>query len=78
MIKDIKKGIMKKIKYCLLCQRNVQLSKNFNWGIFLASWLLFGVGGIIYIIWYVIKPATVCPLCGTNKLIDLKENNEKN
>jgi hypothetical protein len=50
------------IQYCPLCERQVEPIKKFSWGWFLV-WCLTGVGGIFYILWYLVKPKNRCPIC---------------
>lgn len=54
---------MAKIRYCPLCERNVAAKKKFSWPIFLLLCLTM-VGGVFYLIWYIIKPKNACPICG--------------
>ncbi len=58
-----------RVLYCPLCERNVQLKKHFSWPIFLLGLLLFGVGAVVYILWYIIKPGDACPICGGKKFM---------
>lgn len=58
-----------KVLYCPLCERNVQLKKHFSWPIFLLGLLLFGVGAVVYILWYIIKPGDACPICGGKRFM---------
>lgn len=50
------------MKYCKHCERMVQPMKSFNWGAFLLL-CLTGIGGIFYLIWWLIK-GKQCPICG--------------
>lgn len=59
---------MANIKYCPLCERNVPATKKFNWPIFLLFCITM-IGGIFYIIWYIIRPNNRCPICGSNGLM---------
>jgi len=55
------------VKYCPLCDRNVEATKSFNWPIFIILLLCGGIG-IFYFIYYLLKPKNRCPICGTKKL----------
>ena len=52
------------MRYCKYCKREVKGTKKFNWIIFILGLLLFGVPGLIYLLWYMIKRSTKCPICG--------------
>ena len=58
---------MSKIRYCPLCERNVSAKKKFSWPIFLLL-CITGIGGIFYIVWYIVKPKNICPICGGGSL----------
>jgi hypothetical protein len=47
---------MSQIKYCKLCQRNVEPTKEFNWLIFIF------LCGLFYLPLYLAQPAK-CPVC---------------
>lgn len=49
-------------KYCTQCDRNVTPKKRFNWSIFLLLCLTL-VGGIFYVIWFILRPNNRCPIC---------------
>jgi predicted nucleic acid-binding Zn ribbon protein len=51
------------MKYCKNCQQEVKGQKKFNWIIFILGLLCFGVGGIVYLIYYGLKRKH-CPICG--------------
>ena len=55
------------IKYCNLCKRQVNATKKFSWVWFLIWALCFGVGAIVYLIYFLLKPNNKCPICG-NKI----------
>ncbi len=55
------------IRYCENCGKNVIPIKRFNWSMFLFLCLTF-IGGIWYLWWYIFKPKTICPLCGSDGL----------
>lgn len=59
---------MANVKYCPLCQRNVEPTKKFNWPIFIILLIIAIVPGILYYIYYLLKPKNVCPICGTKRL----------
>jgi len=51
-------------KYCLNCQQTVNAKKGFSWIIFLLLLVAgFGVGGVAYVLYWLIKSKT-CPICG--------------
>jgi len=55
---------MAKLRYCTLCEREVEIRKRFNWLAFLL--LLFFLppfGGILYLFVYLFKQRR-CPICG--------------
>ena len=37
--------------------------EDFNWVAFILWFLLAGIGGIVYLIYYASKPSTQCPVC---------------
>ena len=55
------------IIYCKLCDRNISPVKFFNWGMFLLL-CITGIGGIFYIMWYIVRPKNRCPICRSTKL----------
>lgn len=59
---------MAKIRFCNLCDRNVAPRKKFNWTIPILGLLTFGIISIMYLIYYVLKPANACPICGNTQL----------
>lgn len=57
------------IKFCNLCNRNVQLKKTFSWFWFIAPGLFtVGMTSVIYLAYYFVVKKAVCPLCGTNNM----------
>jgi len=62
---------MARVKYCPLCQRAVEPVKKWSWGWFLLGVILFGVGAIVYVLYYLMfAPKKYCPICGTKRLQD--------
>jgi hypothetical protein len=59
---------MAKIRFCNLCDRNIAARKKFNWTIFLLLCLTM-IGGIFYIIWFIMKGGDACPICGNTSLL---------
>ena len=59
--------------FCELCQREVGTTKKFNWIIFIIGLLLFGVGGIAYLIYYFMFAPKICNICGSKKLKKVKK-----
>jgi len=53
--------------YCNLCERSVGGEKKFNIILFVILLLLFGVGAVIYLAYYLFLQAKKCPIC-KNKL----------
>ena len=51
---------------CSNCGKAVQPTKKFSWVLFIILLLLFGVPGLIYLIYYWSKTAKLCPACGKN------------
>ena len=51
-------------KYCLNCKKNVRPEKKFSI-VWFVIWLLFwGVGCLVYLLYYAImKYANLCPIC---------------
>jgi hypothetical protein len=60
---------MAKIRFCNLCDRNVAPKKKFNWSIFLVGLLTFGIVSTMYLIYFIVKPADACPMCGNTELL---------
>lgn len=59
---------MANIKYCPLCQRNVEPVKKWSWAWFFFLWLTVA-GPIVYILWYFLFAGKkYCPICGTKRL----------
>jgi len=56
------------IKYCLLCQRNIEPVKKVNWIVFIILLLIGIVPGLIYFAYYLLKPKNRCPICGAKNL----------
>lgn len=56
------------IMYCELCKRDVPGSRKFNWILFIILMALGFVPGIIYCLFYLMKPANKCPICGVKCL----------
>ncbi|MGL5766032.1 MAG: hypothetical protein ACRCX8_10370 [Sarcina sp.] len=56
-----------KIGYCELCKRDVPMNRKFNWVAFLLWCLVCGVGGFVYIAYYLFKSRNRCPICN-NKI----------
>jgi hypothetical protein len=64
------------MKYCKICRLWVKPRREFNMMWFLLIWFiimwllawmaLLGVGAIIYLIYYAVKPK-VCPICGQKR-----------
>ena len=52
------------MKYCKSCQREVKPVKKFSWPIFILGALLFGVGAIVYLLYYWLLKSKQCPICG--------------
>ena len=53
------------MKYCKNCKQNVRATKKFSWFWFLAGLVCFGVGAMVYLVYYWLKPANKCPMCGS-------------
>lgn len=51
------------MKFCPSCLKNVSPIKRFNWAVFLLLCITM-IGGIFYLVWYIIKPKNRCPICG--------------
>lgn len=60
-------------KYCPLCDRNVEPTKKFNWPIFIIALIFCFFPGLLYFIYYLLKPKNVCPICGTKKLQSIEK-----
>jgi len=52
---------MAEIRYCELCNRNVEPAKKFNWLVFIF------LCGLFYLLYYPFKSKR-CPICGTTHL----------
>lgn len=53
-------------KYCNLCMRHVEPTKRVNWLLFLILLLIGVFPAILYGLYYMIKPRTLCPICGND------------
>jgi hypothetical protein len=73
--KELRKEDMAKVRYCVSCEKNVSAEKKFSLPIFLL-FCLTGIGGIIYLIWYIVKPRNRCPICRTPGLMPAKSAQE--
>lgn len=51
---------------CNACSRQVIPMKAFSWPWFLMWLLLTGVGGVLYLIYYLTKTPRVCPACSSD------------
>lgn len=49
-------------KRCSYCEKFVAPSKDFSWAWFLF-FCLTGIGGILYILYYLFFKSRVCPIC---------------
>lgn len=47
---------------CNSCGNNVTPCKRFSWFWFIML-CLTGIGGVFYLMWYLIKPEDSCPVC---------------
>jgi hypothetical protein len=62
------------MKYCKSCEQPVKGTKKFSWIIFLLGLLTFGIGSLLYVIYYVVvKNKNKCPMCGT-KTISMRKH----
>lgn len=52
--------------YCNLCMRNVMPTKKVNWILFIILLVIGILPGILYAFYYLIKPKTLCPICGND------------
>ncbi|MFX1582184.1 MAG: hypothetical protein ACFFCJ_08160, partial [Promethearchaeota archaeon] len=53
-------------RYCMLCERYVEPTKKFNWAVFLLLlFLTLGFGALIYLLYYICKTSSNCPICGS-------------
>jgi len=52
------------MRFCTYCKREVKGTKKFNWIIFILGLITFGVVSIAYLIYYLLKRSTKCPICG--------------
>jgi len=59
---------MADVKYCPLCARKVEPTKKLNWPVFIILLIIGFVPGVLYFIYYLLKPKRVCPICGTKRL----------
>ena len=51
------------MRYCKNCEKEVNPIKKFNWIVFILSLLLVGIGGVFYLIYYMLKRKNICPIC---------------
>ena len=56
-------------RYCPYCKRLVEPVKKFNWAIFLLGFLTVGIVSVIYLIYYLLKRPTKCPICGAETVV---------
>jgi len=56
-------------RYCPYCKRLVEPQKKFNWAIFLLGLLTVGIISFIYLIYYLLKTPTKCPICGAETVV---------
>lgn len=61
---------MASMKYCPLCDRVVEPTKKFNWPVFIILLILGAFPGILYFIYYLLKPKKICPICSTKRLLN--------
>lgn len=52
------------MRYCPNCKKNVETEKKFNWLAFLLLLFLGGIGGILYVLYYLILKRPRCRNCG--------------
>jgi len=52
---------MAKLRYCTLCEREVEARKGFNW---LAFLFFFPFAGTPYLLFYLLFKRRRCPICG--------------
>lgn len=50
------------MRQCKKCGNLVMPYKKFSWFWFLTGLILFGVGAIVYLMYYAMKPSK-CPMC---------------
>ena len=48
---------------CAACDRQVIPTKPFSWLWFLAWFILGGIGGFFYLLYYATRQTAQCPLC---------------
>lgn len=51
--------------YCVKCDKYVKGKKSFNWIIFLAGVLFFGVGAVLYLGYYFLIKPVKCEVCNS-------------
>ena len=56
------------MRYCEYCERYVKPVKKWSWFWFLFGLLFFGIGAVVYILWYWLFAGKKCPICGGEKL----------
>lgn len=64
---------MAKIRFCNLCNRNINPIKRFNWTIFLIGLLSAGIISFMYLCFFIAKGGDTCPICKNRKLQSSKE-----
>jgi hypothetical protein len=65
------------VKYCEICERNVEPQKKFNWLAFLVLCLIGGAGVYLYIPYYFLIKQKRCPICNGrqfDKAINFKKS----
>lgn len=50
------------MRWCIYCERSVRPIKHWSWLAFLA-WCLTGIGGIVYLLYYLLLKRKECPIC---------------
>lgn len=61
------------VKYCPLCDRKIEPTKKFNWPVFIIALILGLIPGLLYFVYYLLKPKNACPICGTKNLQNLEK-----
>lgn len=61
------------IKYCSMCQQDIEPKRKFSWPLFIFFFFIsgfsFGIPVLLYLLWYCVKGPDSCPNCGNDFLL---------
>lgn len=68
--------MLKKKNWCDSCRRHILPIKIFNRRAFFMLFLITFIGGIIYLIYYMVSSGDTCPICKQNKYLRYRKPRE--